>query len=182
MLHTDGARAYKLRVPGMLHDHVVHMKKRVRVGSAWIWKKPFSPRPSHTKHHMGQKLFTSAALKPLTGFGARSGPQWSARVVLWEATPWKGASDLVNGNIGSKVRTFGSRRVKCCKRWQHPNNRLKHILGSQTPKTMAFGMNSKGKWQIFEVGPTANFLQQHRQMSEFHPPQPRPPHPFPFWI
>ena len=28
VLHTDGARSYQLRVAGVLHDHVVHMKKR----------------------------------------------------------------------------------------------------------------------------------------------------------
>ncbi len=28
ILHTDGARAYTLKVPGVLHDNVVHMKKK----------------------------------------------------------------------------------------------------------------------------------------------------------
>ena len=30
ILHTDGARAYQLKVTGMLHDHVVHMKKKLK--------------------------------------------------------------------------------------------------------------------------------------------------------
>ena len=29
VLHTDGARAYLLKLPGMLHDHVVHQKKKL---------------------------------------------------------------------------------------------------------------------------------------------------------
>jgi hypothetical protein len=28
ILHTDGARAYTLKVPGVVHDNVVHMKKK----------------------------------------------------------------------------------------------------------------------------------------------------------
>ena len=35
------ARAYKAQVPGMLHDHVVHMKKRVIVEGRARWIKPF---------------------------------------------------------------------------------------------------------------------------------------------
>ena len=29
VLHTDGVRAYKLPIPGMLHANVVHKKKRM---------------------------------------------------------------------------------------------------------------------------------------------------------
>ena len=29
VLHTDGARAYKLRIPGVMHCNVVHKKKRI---------------------------------------------------------------------------------------------------------------------------------------------------------
>eukprot|EP00969_Alexandrium_andersonii_P022030 964421-Alexandrium_andersonii.AAC.1 len=40
ILHTDGARAYKLKVEGMLHDHVVHMKKQVVVDTKKQWVTP----------------------------------------------------------------------------------------------------------------------------------------------
>ena len=40
ILHTDGARAYKLRIPGVLHDHVVHMKKKIVKGGVAMWQKP----------------------------------------------------------------------------------------------------------------------------------------------
>lgn len=40
-LHTDGARSYKLAVAGMVHDHVVHMKRRIRVNGRFVWSKPF---------------------------------------------------------------------------------------------------------------------------------------------
>ena len=31
VLHTDGARAYKVKIPGVIHCNVVHMKKRTKV-------------------------------------------------------------------------------------------------------------------------------------------------------
>ena len=40
-LHTDGARSYKLKVPGVVHDHVVHMKRRVKINGWFVWRKPF---------------------------------------------------------------------------------------------------------------------------------------------
>ena len=40
ILHADGARSYKMKVDGVLHDWVVHKKKRVRVGGKWAWLKP----------------------------------------------------------------------------------------------------------------------------------------------
>ena len=36
ILHTDGARSYKMKIPGMLHDWVVHKKKKVKN----VWLKP----------------------------------------------------------------------------------------------------------------------------------------------
>ncbi|CAJ1382957.1 unnamed protein product, partial [Effrenium voratum] len=38
ILHTDSAKSYKTRVPGVLHDKVVHGKKRVKVKGQWKWK------------------------------------------------------------------------------------------------------------------------------------------------
>lgn len=40
ILHTDSAKSYKLRVPGVLHDRVIHCKKRVKVRGAWKWLAP----------------------------------------------------------------------------------------------------------------------------------------------
>ena len=40
ILHTDGARAYKLKIPGVIHDHVVHKKKRVKINGKFTWVKP----------------------------------------------------------------------------------------------------------------------------------------------
>lgn len=38
ILHTDSAKAYALRVPGVLHDSVRHSKQRVKIGNKTVWK------------------------------------------------------------------------------------------------------------------------------------------------
>eukprot|EP00438_Fugacium_kawagutii_P028229 Skav214969 [mRNA] locus=scaffold124:285197:286465:- [translate_table: standard] len=40
ILHTDAAKSYKCRVAGVLHDNVVHCKKRVKINGKWCWRKP----------------------------------------------------------------------------------------------------------------------------------------------
>ncbi|CAE7296684.1 unnamed protein product [Symbiodinium sp. CCMP2456] len=40
VLHSDGARAYKLKLPGMVHCNVVHKKKKVKVNGKVQWVKP----------------------------------------------------------------------------------------------------------------------------------------------
>ena len=40
VLHTDSARSYEAKVPGVVHDNVVHQKKRVKVGGKYVWKSP----------------------------------------------------------------------------------------------------------------------------------------------
>ena len=40
VLHTDSAKSYKLKVSGVLHDRVVHCKKRVKIQGKWTWRAP----------------------------------------------------------------------------------------------------------------------------------------------
>lgn len=40
ILHTDGARAYKMKINGVIHDNVVHKKKKVIVKGKAHWAKP----------------------------------------------------------------------------------------------------------------------------------------------
>ena len=40
VFHTDSARSYKAKVDGVLHDNVVHKKKRVKVAGRWKTQKP----------------------------------------------------------------------------------------------------------------------------------------------
>ena len=44
ILHTDGARSYKLKIQGVLHDNVVHKKKKVTVKGKTAWVKPHYTR------------------------------------------------------------------------------------------------------------------------------------------
>ncbi|CAK0908582.1 unnamed protein product [Prorocentrum cordatum] len=51
ILHTDGARSYKLKLEGVKHDWVVHAKKRVMVTGKWITHHdvPDDSKPNKTK-------------------------------------------------------------------------------------------------------------------------------------
>ena len=40
ILHTDGARVYRMKVPGVMHDNVVHKKKKVMVKGKEVWVRP----------------------------------------------------------------------------------------------------------------------------------------------
>ncbi len=40
ILHSDGARAYKMAVPGVVHDNVAHKKKKVKIGNKMVWVRP----------------------------------------------------------------------------------------------------------------------------------------------
>ncbi|CAK0809656.1 unnamed protein product [Prorocentrum cordatum] len=40
VLHADGARTYKMKFPGVLHDNVVHMKREIVRQGGTFWLKP----------------------------------------------------------------------------------------------------------------------------------------------
>lgn len=40
VLSTDGARTYRLKVPGVLHTWVIHKKKRIYIAGKWKWVRP----------------------------------------------------------------------------------------------------------------------------------------------
>lgn len=41
ILHTDRAKAYALKIDGVIHDSVRHSRKRVKRGGKWVWVKPY---------------------------------------------------------------------------------------------------------------------------------------------
>eukprot|EP00439_Symbiodinium_sp_Y106_P038644 s6033_g4.t1 len=40
VFHTDSAKSFQLRVQGIVHDNVVHAKKRVKINGKFVWKAP----------------------------------------------------------------------------------------------------------------------------------------------
>ena len=40
IFHTDSARSYKARLNKVVHDNVVHCKKKVKVNGKWTWQMP----------------------------------------------------------------------------------------------------------------------------------------------
>ena len=68
ILHTDGAKAYKLAVPGVLHDNVVHKKKRIMVAGKATWVKPrYTKKWTHTLPG-GKKLHVRAGTQIIDRF------------------------------------------------------------------------------------------------------------------
>ena len=60
ILHTDKAKAYAMKIPGLLHDSVRHGKKRVKVGGKWVWKKPVYTKLRLHKLPDGRKVRVKA--------------------------------------------------------------------------------------------------------------------------
>ena len=60
ILHTDSARSYKAKVAGVLHDSVVHQKKRVWKGGKWIWQPPTFVRLARHTLPDGRRLTLKA--------------------------------------------------------------------------------------------------------------------------
>ena len=68
ILHTDGARAYKLKVDGVIHDNVCHSKKRVVRSGRIVWANPaFVKTVTHTLPD-GEKLRVKAGTQIIDRF------------------------------------------------------------------------------------------------------------------
>ena len=68
ILHTDGARAYKIKVPGIIHDNVVHKKKLVRVNGKAKWVEPHYTRVCVHKLPSGKKTKGKAGTQIIDRF------------------------------------------------------------------------------------------------------------------
>ena len=42
ILHTDSARSNRMKLPGVVHDAVVHKERKVKKNNKWVWLKPMS--------------------------------------------------------------------------------------------------------------------------------------------
>ncbi|CAJ1458403.1 unnamed protein product [Effrenium voratum] len=56
VLHTDSAKSYKVKLPGVLHDSVIHCKKKIKVGGKWVWKAPTYVRSVTHKNPATKKI------------------------------------------------------------------------------------------------------------------------------
>ncbi|OLP75401.1 hypothetical protein AK812_SmicGene44801, partial [Symbiodinium microadriaticum] len=56
ILHTDGARAYKMKIPNVIHCNVVHQKKKKIVNGKAIWEKPHYTKLYNIRLPNGKKL------------------------------------------------------------------------------------------------------------------------------
>ncbi|CAK0832225.1 unnamed protein product [Prorocentrum cordatum] len=94
VLHTDGARAYKMRIPGVIHDNVAHCKKKVVFKGKTVWVKP---KYSEINKHIlpdGQHLFVKTGTQIIDRF-------WSHL----RAHLGKRAHKVNNGSMCRRIRS-----------------------------------------------------------------------------
>ena len=60
VLHTDSARSYKLKLSGVVHDSVVHCKKRMKIRGKYHWVKPKYVTLKTHKLPNGEKIVRKA--------------------------------------------------------------------------------------------------------------------------
>ena len=111
VLHTDAAKSYKLKMSGVLHDHVRHCKKRVKVNGKWVWKLPTYVRiTTHKAPKTGRKSKTRGGTQSVNrawrflkdrihlNQHGRLGPLCCERT-----------SAVLNMSIGTETLIFGSK-------------------------------------------------------------------------
>ncbi|CAE7809617.1 unnamed protein product [Symbiodinium necroappetens] len=67
ILHSDGARAYKLKVPGVMHCNVVHKKTKVKVNGKVRWMKPLYTKVYSLKLPTGDQIKVKCNMWKVTG-------------------------------------------------------------------------------------------------------------------
>lgn len=68
ILHTDGAKAYKLGMSGVIHDNVVHKKKKILVNGKQTWVRPhYTKLCTHTLPN-GKKTRVKAGTQVIDRF------------------------------------------------------------------------------------------------------------------
>lgn len=60
VLHTDGARAYTAKLNGVIHDNVVHKKKKVVLRGKTVWLKPKFTKILKHKLPTGKEIWVKA--------------------------------------------------------------------------------------------------------------------------
>ena len=60
VLHSDSARSYRMKIPGVVHDAVTHKKKRVKRGGKFVWVQPTYVKVSSHKLPNGRRIKTKA--------------------------------------------------------------------------------------------------------------------------
>jgi hypothetical protein len=68
ILHTDGARAYTMEVPGVVHDNIVHQKKEVVINGTKQWVRPKYSKTVIHKLPGGETLAVKAGTQVIDRF------------------------------------------------------------------------------------------------------------------
>ena len=63
VLRIDNARSYKAKIPFVLHDDVVHQKKKTKINVSWAWKLPKNVKMETHKLPRGKKVKVKAGFR-----------------------------------------------------------------------------------------------------------------------
>ena len=69
VLHSDSARSYRMKIPGVVHDAVTHRKKRVKRGGKFVWVQPTYVKVSSHKLPNGRRIKTKAGTQIVDRLG-----------------------------------------------------------------------------------------------------------------
>ncbi|CAJ1363094.1 unnamed protein product [Effrenium voratum] len=101
VLHTDSAKSYKVKLPGVLHDSVIHCKKKIKVGGKWVWKAPTYVRSVTHKNPATKKIMK-----------VKSGTQ----VIDWA---WRFMKERIHINQNAKVGSGALRAMLRSAQYQY---------------------------------------------------------------
>ena len=112
VLHSDSARSYKMKIAGVVHDAVVHAKKRVRRNGKYVWAKPTFVKLASHKLPDGRRIKSKAgtqivdrAWRFIKERLQRNQHAKSASVMLAAQAPHR--SEVPSMSTGTERRTCG---------------------------------------------------------------------------
>ena len=102
ILHTDGAKAYKMKIPGVLHDNVMHKKKKVIVKGKQVWVNPKYTKGWTHQLPTGQKFRVKAGTQIIDRF-------WGHLRAYLKHAPRKIGSSALAVKVRAAQRTYWHR-------------------------------------------------------------------------
>lgn len=99
ILHTDGARSYKLSLPVVFHDNVMHKKKKMKVRGKTMWIKPHYTKVCAHKLPDGKVLKVKAGTQIVDRF-------WGHLRSYLKHTPRKVGSALLARKVRAAQWTY----------------------------------------------------------------------------
>ncbi|CAE7637057.1 unnamed protein product [Symbiodinium sp. CCMP2592] len=98
VLHSDGAKAYKLKIPEVIHCNVVHQKKKVKINGKVHWIKPHYTKVYKVKLPNGNLLSVKSGTQIIDRNQALTRKIRSAQFTYWfrYGNMWKATGTMLD--------------------------------------------------------------------------------------